>query len=114
MIRDACAARRERLVGGLRALGFGVGRAPEGAFYVLADARRFGEDSRALASRLLEQAHVGVTPGIDFGDAAEGHLRFCYAVAPETIDAALERMAPVLSDCAREVAAAAGSAEGDA
>ena len=113
-IRDACAVRRERLVGGLRRLGLGVGRAPEGAFYVLADARRFGDDSRALASTLLERAHVGVTPGIDFGEAAEGHLRFCYAVAPETIDAALERMAPVLANCARAVSAGAGRVEGGA
>ena len=32
-----------------------------------------------------------------FGAAAEGRLRFCYALARETIETALERMAPVLS-----------------
>lgn len=88
----ACGERRRRLVDGLRRLGFGIEREPEGAFYVLADARRFGADSRALAFALLEGAHVGCAPGIDFGEAAEGRLRFCYAVAEATIDAALERI----------------------
>ena len=94
---EACTDRRRLLVDGLRALGFGIEREPEGAFYVLADARAFGSDSRALAFDLLEEAHVGCTPGIDFGAAAEGRLRFCYALARETIETALERMAPVLS-----------------
>ena len=93
---DACADRRRLLVDGLRELGFVIEREPEGAFYVLADARAFGEDSRALAFELLEQAHVGCTPGIDFGEAAEGRLRFCYALARETIETALDRMAPFL------------------
>jgi len=97
-MRTACEQRRGRLVDGLRRLGFGIERDPEGAFYVLADARRFGADSRELAFELLERAHVGATPGIDFGQAAEGRLRFCYAVRSETIDTALERLAPVLRE----------------
>ena len=94
---DACGDRRRLLVDGLRGLGFGIEHEPEGAFYVLADCRAFGSDSRALAFDILEQAHVGCTPGIDFGEAAEGRLRFCYAVARETIETALDRMAPVLA-----------------
>lgn len=93
---EACRDHRRLLVDGLRSLGFVIEREPEGAFYVLADARAFGDDSRALAFEILEQAHVGCTPGIDFGAAAEGRLRFCYAVARETIETALDRMAPVL------------------
>jgi aspartate/methionine/tyrosine aminotransferase len=96
-MRSACAGRRDLLVAGLRRLGFGIDRAPEGAFYVLADARRFGGDSRALAFRLLEEAHVGTTPGIDFGEAAEGRLRFCYARSRATIETALARLEPVLA-----------------
>jgi len=104
---DACAARRRLLVDGLRALGFGIERDPQGAFYVLADARAFGEDSRALAFELLEETQVGCTPGIDFGEAAEGRLRFCYALAQETIEIALERMTPFLE--ARRGRGGAGS-----
>lgn len=108
-MREACRVRRDRLVEGLRGLGFGVETVPRGAFYVLADARAFGRDSRALASLLLERAGVGVTPGVDFGEAAEGRLRFCYAVDADTIETALERMAPVLAARADE---AQGEAEG--
>jgi len=96
-LRDACNERRDLLIAGLRRLGFGVDQDPQGAFYVLADATRFGQDSRALAFDLLERAHVGVTPGIDFGEAAEGRLRFCYALARETIETALARLEPVLA-----------------
>lgn len=98
----AYAARRDRLVAGLRELGFGVPHAPAGAFYVLADARRFGADSRALSSQLLARARVGTTPGIDFGPEAEGWLRFCYAVDDRSIEEALARLAPVLEQIAHE------------
>ena len=92
----ACSRHRRLLVDGLRRLGFGVERDPEGAFYVLADARAFGSDSRALAFELLESAHVGCTPGIDFGEAAEGRLRFCYAVGRDVIETALSRLESAL------------------
>jgi aspartate/methionine/tyrosine aminotransferase len=95
-LRDALAPRRKRLVEGLRALGFGVPGLPRGAFYVFADARRFGADSRALAFDLLERAGVACTPGVDFGAAGEGWLRFSYAVADAVLDEALERLARAL------------------
>jgi aspartate/methionine/tyrosine aminotransferase len=96
-MRTAYARRRDLLVGGLRTLGFGVAAAPRGAFYVLADARRFDTDSLRLAARILEQAHVAVTPGIDFGAAGEGFLRFCYANSDDAIREALARMGRVLA-----------------
>lgn len=91
-MRAAYASRRERLVAGLRQLGFGVTALPAGAFYVFADARAFDADSRRLAFDLLERAHVAVTPGIDFGEAGEGFLRFCYAASENDLALALERM----------------------
>ena len=95
-LRSAYALRREVLARGLGELGFRVPTLPRGAFYVFADARRFGADSRALASRILERAHVAVTPGVDFGAAGEGWLRFsCTAPEPELREA-LARIAPVL------------------
>lgn len=95
-LRSAYALRREVLARGLGELGFRVPTLPRGAFYVFADARRFGADSRALASRILEHAHVAVTPGVDFGAAGEGWLRFsCTAPEPELREA-LARIAPVL------------------
>ena len=98
-MRGVYEGRRDRLVAGLRGLGFEVARTPEGAFYVLADASPFGAiaaDSRKLAFDLLEVAHVGVAPGIDFGAAAEGMLRFSYAASDEVIEHALASLARVL------------------
>jgi len=97
-MRTICERRRRKLAEGLRSLGFGIPHLPAGAFYLLADARHLSSDSRALAFELLEKAGVGATPGIDFGEAAEGHLRFCYAVSEDTLDAALEALARVVPE----------------
>ncbi|MEX2207915.1 MAG: pyridoxal phosphate-dependent aminotransferase [Myxococcota bacterium] len=95
-MRETYGARRRLLADGLVRLGFAVPVAPRGAFYVFADARRFDPDSRKLASRLLERAHVAVTPGVDFGAAGEGFLRFSCTAPDAQIDEALERIARVL------------------
>jgi aspartate/methionine/tyrosine aminotransferase len=95
-MREAYDRRRRRMVDGLRRLGLGVPAMPVGAFYVFADARRFDTDSRRLAFRMLEEAHVAVTPGVDFGEAGEGWLRFSYTAADDDIDEALGRIARVL------------------
>ncbi|MEW6553508.1 MAG: pyridoxal phosphate-dependent aminotransferase [Actinomycetota bacterium] len=71
--------RRRFLLPRLREVGFGVAVEPHGAFYILANARRFTDDSYAFALELLERAHVAVTPGIDFGKGGEGYIRFSYA-----------------------------------
>ena len=96
-MRDEYNRRRILLIDGLRRLGFGVKSNPVGAFYVLADARHLTpagkqHDSLALAFDILEKAHVGVAPGIDFGDEAEGYLRFSYASSVENIEEALVRL----------------------
>jgi aspartate/methionine/tyrosine aminotransferase len=88
--------RRGLLVEGLRKLGFEIPVPPAGAFYVFADARRFGSDSRRLAFDLLERAHVAVTPGIDFGAAGEGFLRFSLSAPDAQIEEALVRLARAL------------------
>jgi aspartate/methionine/tyrosine aminotransferase len=84
--------RRDVLVSGLRRLGFGVAAEPMGAYYLLADARHLDPDSVRLARRLLEEAHVGVAPGVDFGTAAEGHLRFSFASSLERVEEGLRRL----------------------
>ena len=84
--------RRHAMVAGLRRIGLGVAVPPTGAFYVLANAQRFGADSKALAFDILEHAHVGVTPGVDFGRRAEGFLRFSYANSLDRIEEAIERI----------------------
>ncbi len=84
--------RRRVLVDGVRRLGLAVPVTPTGAFYVLADARHLGRDSLALAFEILERTHVALGPGRDFGEIAEGFLRFSFAAAFDDITAALERL----------------------
>ncbi len=84
--------RRKYLIPRLREIGFGITVEPTGAFYVLANAKKFGADSYKLALDILENALVAVTPGIDFGDNAEGYLRFSYANSLENIIEACDRL----------------------
>ena len=97
-MRSAYDTRRRLLVDGLRNLGFEIPLLPQGAFYVFADARRFGNDSRKLAFDLLERARVGTCPGVDFGEAGEGWLRFCSAASEASLHEALARLAQVLPE----------------
>jgi (5-formylfuran-3-yl)methyl phosphate transaminase len=89
--------RRRVMVSGLRAIGLGVGAEPKGAFYVLADARRFSPDSTRLAFEILERCHVAVTPGAAFGSNAEGYLRFSYAASLDRIAEGLRRLGDFLA-----------------
>jgi aspartate/methionine/tyrosine aminotransferase len=86
-------ARRKLLLDGLRKLGFRIGTEPQGAFYIYADIGNLETDSQVLAGKLIEQAGVAATPGLDFGMNAPGrHMRFAYTVAAEKLAAGLERM----------------------
>ena len=84
--------RRQYMIQRLKDLGFGITKEPTGAFYVFANAKHLSEDSYALAFDILENAHVGVTPGIDFGSNGEGYLRFSYANSLENITTGLDRI----------------------
>jgi aspartate/methionine/tyrosine aminotransferase len=89
--------RRRAMIEGVRRVGLTVGCEPTGAFYVLANARRFTGDSVGFARALLDDAHVAVTPGAAFGANAEGYLRFSYAAALERIAEGLRRVAGFLA-----------------
>jgi aspartate/methionine/tyrosine aminotransferase len=84
--------RRKFMIERLKELGFSITVEPTGAFYVFANARSFSGDSYRLAFDILENAHVGVTPGIDFGPNGEGYLRFSYANSLENIAEGLDRI----------------------
>lgn len=84
--------RRRFLIRRLREIGFKIHTEPQGAFYVFCDARMFTNDSYAFAFDVLEKAHVGITPGIDFGTGGEGFVRFSYANSLENISMAMERL----------------------
>jgi len=85
--------RRDFLVPALRKLGFGVPLMPEGAFYVYAKLPAGLGSSEAFAKSLLEQHHVAITPGTDFGTyLAEDYARFSYSQDLETLRKGVERI----------------------
>jgi len=84
--------RRKYMIGRLKAMGLGITVEPTGAFYVFANVKHISMDSYKLAFDILEKAHVGVTPGVDFGENAEGYLRFSYANSLENIERAMDRL----------------------
>ncbi|MGB7256151.1 MAG: aminotransferase class I/II-fold pyridoxal phosphate-dependent enzyme, partial [Xanthobacteraceae bacterium] len=65
----------------------------DGAFYLYADTSRFSDDSFDFATRMLEEAGVAATPGVDF-DPLRGRnfLRLCYAGTREDMREAVERI----------------------
>jgi aspartate/methionine/tyrosine aminotransferase len=84
--------RRIYMIQRLKEMGFGITVEPTGAFYVFANAKHISNDSYELAFDILEKAHVGVTPGIDFGKNGEGYLRFSYATSMENIAEGMDRL----------------------
>ncbi len=84
--------RRRFMIRRLKELGLGITQEPTGAFYVFANAKHIATDSYHLAMDILEKAHVGVAPGIDFGKYGEGYLRFSYATSMENIEEGLNRL----------------------
>lgn len=91
--RDAFAARRDYLVPALRALGFGIPRVPQGAFYVYADCSRLCADTAAFAQLLLDNTGVAITPGRDFGRYhAQTHARFAYTADMPLLQEAVARL----------------------
>jgi aspartate/methionine/tyrosine aminotransferase len=84
--------RRKYIIRRLKEMGFGITVEPTGAFYVFANARHLTNDSYKLAFDILEKAHIGVSPGIDFGKNGEGYLRFSYANSLENIKEGMNRL----------------------
>ncbi len=84
--------RRKYLIKRLQEIGFKIWVEPKGAFYVFADSRKYAQDTYKFAFEILEKAHVGVTPGIDFGTQGQGFLRFSYANSLENIKEGMSRL----------------------
>lgn len=92
--------RRIYIIKRLRKMGFVIHTEPQGAFYVFCDARKFTNDSYRFAFDVLENAHVGITPGIDFGLGGEGFVRFSYANSLDNIRIAMDRLELYLNQTA--------------
>jgi len=65
----------------------------DGAFYLYADVSKFTDDSFEFAKRMLEQAHVAATPGVDFDPIhGRGFVRFCYSRSSDEMREAVARI----------------------
>jgi aspartate/methionine/tyrosine aminotransferase len=84
---------RRILVDGLPGAGIDTFLPVDGAFYLYADVSRFTKDSLDFAKRMLEEAGVATTPGIDF-DPVHGRefIRFSYAGSAADMREAVERI----------------------
>lgn len=84
---------RQILIEGLPKAGLDRFLPADGAFYLYADVSRFCDDSFVFASRMLEEAHVAATPGIDF-DPIHGRafVRFSYARSTDDMRTAVTRL----------------------
>jgi aspartate/methionine/tyrosine aminotransferase len=92
-VKAGYAANRELLVKGLPEIGFDKLLPVDGAFYIYADISRFSSDSLDFAKRMLHEAGVAATPGVDF-DPVHGKefMRFSFAGAHDDMKSALQRL----------------------
>ncbi|MEB3754068.1 pyridoxal phosphate-dependent aminotransferase [Acinetobacter sp. MD2(2019)] len=91
--REIFMQRRQLVLAALKRIGLPVPVEPDGAFYVYFDVSATGLSSWQFCERVLQEAHVALTPGQDFGHAqAETHVRLSYAASTEHLEQALQRI----------------------
>jgi len=84
---------RRILLEGLPKIGFDKFLPVDGAFYLYADVSKFTDDSFDFASRMLQEAGVATTPGVDFDPEHGRHrLRFSYARSADDMREAVDRI----------------------
>ena len=90
---DVYKENRKLMIKGLKDSGFSKISSPDGAFYIYADVSKFCNDSLEFANRVLKEAKVALTPGLDF-DTKRGNstIRFSYARSTEDIIRGLEKI----------------------
>ncbi len=97
-IKQSYARSRALLLQRLPRIGLPRFAPPDGAFYIYADVSHLTDDSAAFCARMLEEAGVAVTPGVDF-DRRRGAtaIRISYAGPEARVALGLERLGAWLS-----------------
>ena len=91
--RQELLARRRIVVSGLERIGLPLEVVPNGAFYAYFSVAGTGLDAWTFCERALEEAHMALTPGRDFGPAtADTHVRLSYAASREALTEGLSRL----------------------
>src|SRR6201991_1260357 len=84
---------RRILIEGLPKAGLTDFLPADGAFYLYADVSKFTDDSLEFAKRMLEEARVAATPGVDFDPFhGKSFVRFSYARSAEDMREAVTRI----------------------
>jgi aspartate/methionine/tyrosine aminotransferase len=92
-IKAGYAANRALLMESLPSLGLDAMAPPDGAFYVYLDVARFTNDSMDFCRRLLAEAGVAATPGLDFDrEAGSRFMRLSFAGSHEDCGEAVRRL----------------------
>ncbi len=87
------ARRRALVLDGLARIGLPVPVPPDGAFYVYFDVGGTGLTSWQFCERVLQEAHVALTPGKDFGQCgADTYVRLSYSASTAHLEEALRRL----------------------
>ncbi|WP_448588449.1 pyridoxal phosphate-dependent aminotransferase [Thermocrinis sp.] len=96
-VRETFRKRRDVLYEGIKDI-FLVFAKPEGAFYIWADIGRYSEDSYEFCMKVLKDAKVAITPGVDFGkNKTNRFVRFAYTRKEEELRLAVERLKEYLT-----------------
>jgi aspartate/methionine/tyrosine aminotransferase len=92
-VKAGYARSRALLLNELPRIGLGDFAPPDGAFYFYLDVASLTSDSLNFCRRMLNEAGVAATPGLDF-DRARGHhtIRLSYAGAEEQVALGLKRL----------------------
>ncbi|SES49539.1 Aspartate/methionine/tyrosine aminotransferase [Streptomyces sp. yr375] len=91
--RTELAERRALVLDGLARIGLPVPVPPDGAFYIYFDVSDTGLTSWEFCARALQEAHVAVTPGRDFGvHTADTHVRLSYAASGDELREGIARL----------------------
>ena len=94
-MRTTFAARRDRVVAGLKTIAGLTLYAPRGAFYVFPNATAFYtgsiKNSHDLCEHLLNTVHLALVPGEAFG--SDAHIRMSFACSEAHIDEGVRRLA---------------------
>ena len=96
-----CESRRMTLVkgkdivlNGLQQCGLNVPVVPDSAFYVYIDVSHTGLTAMDFCERVLQEAHVALTPSNDFGECGNQHfVRLSFASSEEDLRLGMERLA---------------------
>lgn len=88
-MRETYRQRRDYVIGRLSGMGLDF-PAPQGAFYVFVDIRKFQMTSEEFCTRLIQEGHLAAVPGSCF--SVEGYIRLSYCYDDKELKRGMDRL----------------------